>query len=560
MKTWNLTISAVLLIGALAYAPLLKAGFLTYNDSVVVYRIDEDGPLNWEAVKKIFNSRMLETYTPLTILSYAIEEQFLGFNAVITHLDNILLHLLNAYLVYLLVLRLWFPLNGRPVAIFAALLFCLHPMHVCSVAWATLRKDVLYSAFYLASCLMWITYIRYGIGRRYIYALVFAVLSILAKPMALSLPFILFLIDWFVGRKKFHWLDKIPFMVAMWMVAAITFWADSNATVMAFTSAKSPMVWAWCFWFYPLKFIFPFSLHEFYAIPDSNWILAIAFVALGALPAIFTRRNALLWFGVLWYVLSIFFLLRGHFMMTDQVADRYMYLPSVGLCIYFAYLLNTYVHRRWLIAVLFFALFLKVWGQMPTWENSMSFYNHVLKNNTNVGNILMLRGREHYVNEEYDAALADYRRALDSRANRKDIDECYFYIGKIYVFKKDYDMAYRVFNRMRGRRDSQDFMAWNAYALLKMGRYDAALRELNKALREQDVAQNYYYRGLCNAELGHIEQARQDFTMARDLADNASDAKEAQQEIDKIGPSSRLLNYQKNLEEVVWMAQKMRDK
>jgi len=181
----------------LAFFPVLQAEILSWDDGAHLVYNQFIYSLNFENLIKIFKQSVNKTYIPLTTLSFAIEYHFFKFNAAVYHLTNLLLHIFNTILVLAIVRRM--DLSFR-AAVFVALLFGLHPMRVESVAWITERKDVLYAAFYLMSIYSYIGFVKEKKRGMYLWSLCFGVLSILSKPMALSLPLILLLYDWFFKR------------------------------------------------------------------------------------------------------------------------------------------------------------------------------------------------------------------------------------------------------------------------------------------------------------------------------------------------------------------------
>ena len=198
--------SIILVITFLVFSPALKGEFLVWDDDNHVVDNAHVRSLAADNIMAIFSSRVNNTYIPLTTLVFAVEYHFFKLNPFIFHFTNIILHLGVCSLVFWLALRLRLTSIG---AAMATLIFAIHPMHVESVAWITELKDVLYAIFYLGALHVYLSYIRFpftGNGskqkpavRFYAWTILFGILSILAKPMAVSLPFILLLMDWFVG-------------------------------------------------------------------------------------------------------------------------------------------------------------------------------------------------------------------------------------------------------------------------------------------------------------------------------------------------------------------------
>ena len=166
-----------------------------------------------ESIKAIFHSYYNGNYHPLTTISYALEYKFFGFNPKPFHIDNLIIHLLNIVLVFVLMQLLMGRIEASCIA---ALFFGIHPMHVESISWISERKDVLYTFFYLGALINYIYYLRaeHKKKRYFVMALVLFGLSLLSKSAAISFPVLLLLIDYYHDRKfdKKIVLEKLPFL------------------------------------------------------------------------------------------------------------------------------------------------------------------------------------------------------------------------------------------------------------------------------------------------------------------------------------------------------------
>ena len=257
-----------------AFSPALKNDFVFWDDDVQLYENITVRSLDSEHIWDIFKSTVNKIYIPLTVLSYAVEYHFSGYDPFIYHLDNMLLHLAVVTMVFWLGLRLGLSSTGSGVA---ALLFGIHPMHVESVAWVTERKDVLYSFFYLAALLSYSRYLAFTGSSPaiqvekpcwfLILTVFFGILSMLAKPMALSLPLILLLMDWFHGRKILRdvFLEKIPLCAIIAGITLVSY--VGHVRIPGKSLAEGAMIWVWTFVFYVRQFLFPFILVPIYQLP-----------------------------------------------------------------------------------------------------------------------------------------------------------------------------------------------------------------------------------------------------------------------------------------------------
>jgi len=197
----------------LIFLPVLQCQFINWDDDFHVYQNRAIEKIDTDHLQLIFLGHTRGTYIPLTIFSFALEKHFFGLDPCRFHLDNLLLHLaVVALIIYLGSLCGLAPAAGA----MAAFLFGIHPVHVESVAWVTERKDVLYALFYLLALISYCRYIKNNQWKALLCCFVFGFLSLLAKSMALSLPLILWLLDWFFKRPLSPriFLEKIPCRVA----------------------------------------------------------------------------------------------------------------------------------------------------------------------------------------------------------------------------------------------------------------------------------------------------------------------------------------------------------
>lgn len=420
---------AVVLINFAVYWPALRGEFLLWDDDVHVLENITIRGLDLEHVQDMLTSTVNKIYIPLTSLSFALEYHYFGYNPFIYHLDNILLHLLVVIFAFLLGRKLGLSQASAGVA---ALIFGVHPIHVESVAWITERKDVLYAVFYMAALL---SYLRYLDEKKYSWLLVttgLGVLSMLAKPMALSLPLILLLLDWWNGR-PLKWqavAEKSPLCVLIAGIAWITYAAHARLPGESVT--QSVLIWPWTFTFYLRQFLFPvfsvalFRLPQPVAWSNPEYFLSVLALIFLSIAVIRWRRHKWFVFAVLFYFLSIFFLLRFDEMKdVNTVADRFMYLPSAGFCL----LLGWGTERLWrkwhkkklgrgmliLGLVILTAIFsLKTFRQSYVWRDSMSLWRHDLKYFPDeplaLNNFAITLGKT----REFEDAKKEYKKVMQS--------------------------------------------------------------------------------------------------------------------------------------------------
>jgi len=399
-----LLLTVLLLFVGLVFSPCLNNQFVNWDDDVQVYENTSIRSLSAENLKEILTSRIgkLRVYIPLTLLSYAIEYYFFEYDPFIYHLNNLILHLLVVALIFVFAQYLGLSTIGAGIA---AVIFGIHPLHVESVAWVTERKDVLYAFFYMLSLCCYLKYLKTcddpsrGSSRWkfYVLVIIFGVLSALAKPMALSLPLILLLLDWFSERKfdKKVWLEKVPIALCVSAIAWVTYTANSR--VPGNDILEAMLIWPWTFIFYIRQFVLPTFFVPIYRLPlpvsSANFEYAFSVIIFLIIVFMLSRFKRHRWFlfAVGYYFFSIFFLLRFDASADmNVVADRFMYLPSLGFCILFGYSCQRllcasekkFIPPKILLSVALIFLFgifsVKTYGQCSVWKNGFSLWQHQL--------------------------------------------------------------------------------------------------------------------------------------------------------------------------------------
>ncbi len=429
--TFSLTL--IIIISLLAFSLVFQSGFLQWDDDFHVTNNPFIRSLDLWHIQQIFTQTINKIYIPLTTLTYAVEYHFFQLNPFVYHLTNLLLHLGVVCLIFFFTLQLKFSLR---IAAYASLLFAVHPMHVESVVWITERKDVLYAFFYLSSILNYCTYLNSQKKSNYGLSLLFGFLSILSKPMALSLPLILFVCDWWhkddhsLKSKKKLLILKIPYFLYIVPITWITY--SLHARIPGEGISKSLLTWIWSFSFYLIKFFYPVKLSPLYTQPlpislsNPIYLLSVAVFSLSMLSICLFRKNRLFLFAWLYYFLSIFFLLRFDAKADfGIVTDRFMYLPSLGFCLLLGYYfgrdtkLLPYKQPRIISAftnvifiVLVALLSLNTFKQSKIWVNSLNLWNYIIATNPNSAIAYNNRANVYDKLEKHDLAIKDFDRAL----------------------------------------------------------------------------------------------------------------------------------------------------
>ena len=389
-----LWILALALIVGLTYQTALDNEFVNWDDNSHLTHNVFIRPLDGPGVREIFTSQVDDIYVPLTLLSFAVEYHFFQDDPFVYHLNNVLLHVAVTGLVFYLAVLCGLSPSGAGLA---ALIFGLHPMHVESVAWVTERKDVLFAFFYLAALCGYIGYLRrvqctgYSFFSWFAFTaiVVLGVLSVLAKSMAVTLPLVLLAVDWYFSRplSRRTLLEKAYLAVFMIPIAWRT--VVLSADKLGPWQFKNICLWIWSFIFYLKKFLWPDFYTLFYHRPVGClecWPALIVFLVLLGLVAKWRKRRWLV-FTFLFYAASILPVIR--LVEINTHAARYIYIPSVGLCLALAWVWEyAWSRGRTVFLKAFFVLvtggftaflIVKTVSQIEVWQNSTNLWQHQLK-------------------------------------------------------------------------------------------------------------------------------------------------------------------------------------
>jgi len=398
----------VLALGTLVlYSPVAQFSFVDFDDDEYVSEnpVTQAG-LTWQGLQWAFNGIHVGNWHPLSWLSHELDCQLFGLHAGAHHLVNVAFHIANTLLLFAL-LRGLTGAAGRSA--FVAALFAWHPLHVESVAWVAERKDVLSTFFWLLTLM---AYARYAndaklktkdAKRFYALALLACAAALLSKPMAVTLPFTLLLLDvWPLKRFPIFdfqfpvfakmFIEKIPFFFLSLALCAVTFLAQHGAGAVSALAwsirlANVPVAYlrylGKTFWPADLAIVYPYVYH-WPAATVAGAVLLLALVSALALARV--RRQP--WFAVGWFwFLGTLVPVIGFVQVGAQaMADRYFYIPSIGLFIALVWgateLCAARPNGKFLLSVLggsaLAGCVLVTSAQIENWRNSTSLFLHAL--------------------------------------------------------------------------------------------------------------------------------------------------------------------------------------
>jgi protein O-mannosyl-transferase len=500
--------SALAVITLAVFCQVGTFDFITYDDySYVATNPQVKAGLSLKNLVWAFTTFHACNWHPLTWLSLMLDCQLFraaslpgGVNPHSLHLTNLLLHTANTVLLFIILFRmtktLW------PSA-FVAAAFAIHPLHIQSVAWVAERKDVLSTLFWLLTISFYVRYIeRSSIGRYILVLFVFA-LGLMAKPMLVTLPVVLLLLDYWPLKRKdslpMLLLEKLPFVILAGVSSVITLVVQSQSGAIM-NIAKFPfdirVINALVSYTqYIAKMFWPVNLSIFYHHPGRSLhfsdavIPAVLFVAATILAVRFARTRGYLFVGWMWYVCTLIPVI-GLVQVGDQaMADRYTYIPLIGLFITIAWglpeLLARYAFRKTVLAiaaaVVLLAMAVSTYIQLGYWQNSVTILERAVEINpndrfahANLGAVFVRKG-------SYDEAIVHFEKALQ-------IDPCdlmsQLNIGVAFFRKDKIDLAVNHFEKAMAIDPCDIPTRLNlATGLAKQGNTQQAIEQCNEILR-----------------------------------------------------------------------------
>jgi protein O-mannosyl-transferase len=379
--------AALFLAIAAAYAQVYDFQFVNYDDpDYVTENLHVRDGLTTSGVDWAFKSTEYANWLPLSWLSHMLDVELYGLESGRHHLTSVAIHAFTTLLLFGLLRRIT---GDRWPSAFVAFLFGLHPLHVESVAWIAERKDVLSGLFYILALWTYVLYVERPSRIRYAAILVFFACGIMAKPMIVTLPFVALLLDvWPLRRfSKKAVVEKIPLFALSAVSAVITYVVQQRGGAVN-TLAEIPFTVrlenaAIAYVTYIFQFFWPTRLAVFYPFPQAvpAWECIAAVIALITITVVALRSQSFT-VGWLWYLGTLVPVIGLVKIGLQSHADRYTYVPLIGLSIAIAWGALTLVRRyRWLtipIAIWACALCAATFIQASTWRNSTTLFEHAL--------------------------------------------------------------------------------------------------------------------------------------------------------------------------------------
>jgi tetratricopeptide (TPR) repeat protein len=556
------------------YWQVNQYGFVNFDDDIyVTQNSDIRSGITPDGFHWAFSTRYADLWNPLIWLSFMFDYQLYGLNAGGYHLTNLILHILSALLLFWLFNRMT---GAIWRSAFVAVLFALHPLHVESVAWIAERKDVLSAFFWMLTLCLYVYYTEKPVIKRYLPVVFCFVLALMSKPMVVTLPVILILLDYWPlnrlesrkiaiipandmpvstnkGKKKTkskkealknnvstsnNWKlpetriagiiplwqiwEKIPFFILSAVFVFITLYnpsqQDTSLKVFSLSSrlANAPVA----FVTYLGKTFMPNDMAYYYPFSDQLPVWQVfgatfLIIVISVVVIISIRRLPYLFVGWMWYaitLLPVIGIIQVSLIMPYSMADRYHYLPSIGVAVILAwgipFLIKREDTRKKILSPVSIAalsiMAVLTWQQCGYWRNSASLFSHALqitKDNYLAHNSL---GTELFKKGKIEEAMYHYNEAIRLNPNATDFYNnrgiFYFALGQPQSAVEDYNKAVSLNPKYA------DAYYNRGVAYVKLGRNQSAFDDFSEAIRlKADSADAYNNRAIIYLNQGNIE-------------------------------------------------------
>ncbi len=585
-KTWVnknnqkiIIISIFLIITiCITYGQVVNHEFISFDDDQYIFNNNNViHGLNVKSFLWALTSFYPDYWHPMTWYSHMLDCQMFGLNSGMHHLVNVFFHISNTLLVFIVFYRMT---GSLWKSAFVAALFGLHPLHVESVAWSAERKDLLSTFFWMLTMLSYQKYVQQRKIQRYLIMILFYILGLLSKPMLVTLPFTLLLLDyWPLQRLRLQsshlekagpyrdtnlnliW-EKIPLVILAILSSLITFLAQHAVGAMSSLTALPIHIRIIniieSYAFYIEKMLWPLHLAVIYPYsPElvSLWFFVIAcFFIIIISAAAFITSIRYPWFivGWLWYLGTLVPVVGIVQVGLQTMADRYTYIPLIGLFIIFAWglpeLLKRWQYRQIVLEVsagiILSILIIISWVQIGYWKNDYTLFGHALKVTENnyvahsyIAKFLIDRGdfdsainhgtealriNPNYSYTYYIMGLAlknkgDLSGAIDNYAKAIRLDsnsiEAYNNLGNIYGQQGKFNDAIKQYSKVLEINPGSEVANVNmGITLVNLGRVNEAIHYYNKALLiKPDYKEAEYNIGVALLLQGKIDESIQHY-------------------------------------------------
>ncbi len=528
MKHLNSLIYPLVLIALvlLGYHEIFGAGINNWDDEAYVFENPDVHAITAENLSLWFSKYYIGNYHPLTMLSYAVDWQ-LGDGAPFQfHLTNILLHLINAILVFLLVKRLT---SDSRIAFFVAALFAIHPVQTESVSWIAERKNVLYGCFFLASCICYLSWVRHKKWTWLLAATLLGISSMLSKAAALPLPFAWLALDVYLGRDiRKVWMEKMLVLIPALVVGFIGIQAQEEGGFLNLNpeiNLIQRLIFAgYAYTVYILTTIAPVNLSVWYPFPRSvegqhiiGFTCTLLILALGIRSLIKGKR--VLSGSVLWYSATIFVVLQLVQFGESLHADRYLYLPLVGILIPLVYYPVRWFEGKKLqpvitviLTLLLLLLVVTTYQRNKIWLSERNFWMAILDTYPNSGVAQYSMGAAYLREGDYINAEPHLNAAVRFEPSNY---KAWYNKGVLHLRQHRLKEALESLNRSLDIQFYEKAIFTRALVYQQAGRFTEALADANTILNSEPAnPRAHFVKADALEQSGRIQEAVESYSAA----------------------------------------------
>ena len=519
-----------LLATIIVFLPSLQNGFVAWDDPDYIQNNPLIQDFSFAQIIEIFKTPgYLANYQPLTLVSYAFDYSIADGNATVYHYHNLVLHLLNVGLVYGFV---WLLFQNWGMAFIVALLFGIHPMHVESVAWVSGRKDVLYVFYFVFGLIAFLKYVSPDENRTiyFLIALVGFILSCLSKGQAVIFPVVLLLILYVRNQLSMkEALKTIPFFAisVFFGLVAISLQEAGGATEVREAATGTTRIFVSCYTMvlYMMKSIVPFQLSAFHPYPQNGnfpwWIYAsiVPMFLLGIWMLTNLRKHQVVFFGLGFFLVSIFLVSQIIPVGRSIISDRYSYLSYLGLFVVIAYVflqastqygkrVNAVIHV--LIGLYFLTLGGQAYARCSVWKNSETLWMDVAEKYPDHFMAYSNLGKHYWDVGRFPEAELAFRNCAEKSGHRPEGANN---LGLFLKSQRKAEEALASFDQAL-KIDSNYFPSVlnRGMLLSQLGRNTDALKDMNRmVLLNPDTAISHLFRAIVLENLERYPEAISDY-------------------------------------------------
>lgn len=500
------------------YWQLFKANFISWDDADVLLKNKDVHTFN---LKAFFTKHYVGNYAPITMMGFALDWLLFHGSSFWHHFVNVFLHFINVLLVIVLVKKLT---QNMGLAFLVAIVFSFHPTQIETVAWVAAKNNLLYAFFFLLGLISYLNYLQLKHTKYYMISLILFILSVLSKPSAICFPLCLIAIDYFVMHdfsiKK--QINKIPFFVLAIVIGLVTIYSRTEDKFIngshAFAFYERIGYAGFALVQYIIKFLFPVNLSVIYPYPAEKSMSLISGYLMWALIvyAIYffiKRKKLLLFFGLSFFIINLLLVLQ--FIPFGEVltADRYMYLPVIGLTLMLFSLVKPKESFIKPVAIgLIVVLGALSFKRSSVWKNSISLYSDIVTKYPHSFLALNSLGAEYMLNKNYALSEQYLNKAINENLNYY---KGYYNRGLMHAQTNRMEQAIKDFTKAINLRQYPKAYVARANAFYMIKDFPKAIADAETVLKtDAHNAKAFFVLATCYDDLNQLDKAQYYYNQA----------------------------------------------